>query len=95
MTLKIATDHGWPKASDGSDGNALEAFKNERDYIAQSGRAKTTVAAMDWALREINSLDNAKAALLKLLEWNEGIAAGRGNHHPLDHIKLIRDTLNI
>lgn len=54
--MKIVSDHGWPVASDGSDENALEAFKNERDYIAQGGNFKTTVAAMDWALREIGRL---------------------------------------
>jgi hypothetical protein len=56
MTMKIVTDHGWPKASDGTDANAFDAFKNERDYIAQGGRHKTTVAAMDWAIREIDRL---------------------------------------
>jgi hypothetical protein len=56
--MKIVTDHGWPKASDGSDGRGLEAFKNERDYIAQSGHHKTTVAAMDWSLREIERLQD-------------------------------------
>jgi hypothetical protein len=56
--MKIVSDHGWPKASLGAadDENAFEAFKNERDYIAQSGHHKTTVAAMDWAAREIERL---------------------------------------
>jgi hypothetical protein len=54
--MKLSTDHGWPLASDGADGHGLEAFKNERDYIAQNGRFKTTVAAMDWAAREIEQL---------------------------------------
>lgn len=55
--MKIATDHGWPTASDGSDfKEAWAAFKNERDYIAQSGKFKTTVAALDWAAREIERL---------------------------------------
>jgi hypothetical protein len=53
--VQLATDHGWPLASDGTDGHGLDAFKNERDYIAQSGHHKTTVAAMDWAIREIGS----------------------------------------
>lgn len=56
MTLKVVTDHGWPKASDDTDANAFDAFKNERDYIAQSGGSKTTVAAMAWAAREIERM---------------------------------------
>lgn len=63
MSLKVATDHGWPKASDGSDANAFDAFKNERHYIAQSGRMKTTVAAMDWAAREVERLQKRVAYL--------------------------------
>ena len=34
----------------------LDAFKNERDYIGQSGHFKTTVAAMDWAINLIERL---------------------------------------
>ncbi len=56
--MKIVSDHGWPKASLGQEGdaNAFDAFKNERDYIAQGKNMKTTVAAMDWAAREIERL---------------------------------------
>lgn len=54
--MKIVTDHGWPVASDGTDGNAFKAFKNERDYIARGPSHKTTTAAMDWAIREIERL---------------------------------------
>lgn len=55
--MKIVSDHGFPKG-DGShpDDDAFARFKNERDYIAQSGRMKTTVAAMDWAIVEITRL---------------------------------------
>lgn len=59
--MKVVSDHGWPKMSDGNDANAFDAFKNERNYIAQSGKHKTTVAAMDWAIREIKRLHNAPA----------------------------------
>lgn len=55
--MKIATDHGFPKASfGGSDPNAFDAFKSERDYIAQGGRMTSTTAAMDWAAGEIERL---------------------------------------
>lgn len=55
--MKIATDHGFPKPSfGGSDPNAFDAFKNERDYIAQGGRMNSTVAAMEWAVGEIERL---------------------------------------
>lgn len=57
MTIKVVTDHGWPKASDGTDDGAFEAFKNERDHIAQNGRMKPTVAAMDWAARALEAKD--------------------------------------
>lgn len=60
--MKIVSDHGWPVAPDGNDGCGPEAFKNERDYMAQSGRHKTTVAAMDWAWREIERLHAALEA---------------------------------
>lgn len=55
--MKIVSDHGFPKG-DGShpDDDPFDLFKNERDYIAQSGRMKTTVAAMDWAAAEIDRL---------------------------------------
>lgn len=55
--MKIVSGHGFPK-SDGSlpTDDPLDLFKNERDYIAQSGRMKTTLAAMDWAATEIESL---------------------------------------
>lgn len=54
--MKLAADHGFPVDADGDDDTALDAFKNERDYIAQSVRLKTTVAAMDWAIEEIERL---------------------------------------
>jgi hypothetical protein len=38
-------------------------------------------------------IERLRAALTRLLAWNEGIAAGRGNHHPQDHIAIIRDAL--
>jgi len=38
------------------DDDAFDRFKNERDYINQTGRMKTTVAAMDWAAAEIERL---------------------------------------
>jgi len=51
----------------------LDAFKNERDYIGQNGRMKTTVAAMDWAIRALEAKDaeNAKlkAALAPFALW--------------------------
>lgn len=55
--IKIISDHGFPKG-DGSllTDDAFARFKNERDYIAQSGRKTTTVAAMDWAITEIERL---------------------------------------
>jgi hypothetical protein len=59
--MEIVSDHGWPTASCGEEGekNAFDAFKNERDYIAKNGRMKTTVAAMDWAAREVERLRKA------------------------------------
>jgi hypothetical protein len=36
-----------------------------------------------------------KAALEKLLFWNEGIEKGIGNHHPHDHLKVIREALSV
>jgi hypothetical protein len=65
--LKIVTDRGWPKASDGNDDNASQAFKNEREYVAHGGRAKTTIAAMDWAVRKIESDAKVIAALREAL----------------------------
>ncbi len=62
MSLKLAADHGYPK--DGTD--ALEAFKNERDYIGQRGKLKTTVAAMDWAIAQIEML----RAALKMVDFD-------------------------
>lgn len=55
--MKIVSDHGYPKG-DGShpDDDPFARFKNERDYINQSGCSKTTVAAMDWAAAEIERL---------------------------------------
>lgn len=66
--MKLVADHGWPVASDGDDGNALNAFRNERDYIEQNGRMKTTVAAMDWAHREILRMGSALLTLKQLAE---------------------------
>ena len=71
--MKVVTDHGWPKASNSDDDNALDAFKNERDYIAQNGRFKTTVAAMDWAFREIERLRSMSDAIsITLLPREDG-----------------------
>lgn len=55
--LKIVSDHGFPMG-DGSipTDDPFDRFKNERDYVAQSGKLKTTVAAMDWAAAEIERL---------------------------------------
>lgn len=53
--MKIVSDHGFPKGTLPDD-DAFDRFKNERDHIAQSGRMKTTVAAMDWAAAEIERL---------------------------------------
>jgi len=64
--MKIATDYGFPKASfGGSDPGAFDAFKNERDYIAQGGKMQGTVAAMDWGAAEIERL---RAALRPFAE---------------------------
>lgn len=59
--------------------DGLEAFKNERNYIAQSGHHKTTVAAMDWAAIEIEMLrglmKQRDLALIAALEgWNDARA---------------------
>lgn len=50
--MKIATDHGFPKGTMPTD-DTFDLFKNERDYLAQIGKNKTSVAAMDWAAAEI------------------------------------------
>lgn len=42
--------------TDTQESEAVAHFRNWRDYIAYSGRHKTTVAAMDWALAEIATL---------------------------------------
>lgn len=55
QTMQIVSDHGFPKGSMPDD-EAFDRFKNERDYIARSGKMKTTVAAMDWAAAEIERL---------------------------------------
>lgn len=68
MPIKLATDHGWPKASTGDDGNALSAYRNERDYVAQGGNLKTTVAAMDWAHGEIMRMGSTLLTLQHLAE---------------------------
>lgn len=54
--MKIVSNHGFPKDGSLPDDDSFLRFKNERDYIAQSGRMKTTVAAMDWAAAEIERL---------------------------------------
>lgn len=53
--MEIVTDHGFPKGSMPDD-DAFDRFKTERAYIAQAGRMKPTVAAMDWAAAEIERL---------------------------------------
>ena len=83
--MKIVTDHGFPKASDGTDGNALEAFKNERDYIAQNGHFKTTAAAMDWAVREIEKQRAALRAFAEHFEVKEG---PKKNETQYGHLEL-------
>ncbi len=52
-------------------------------------------AAANWtrAMKAESRVEHLEAALQRLLFWNEGIEAGRGNHHPHDHIKVIRDAL--
>ena len=62
--MKIVTDHGFPKGTLPTD-DAFDLFKNERDYVAKSGKARTTVAAMDWAAAEIERL---RAALKPFAE---------------------------
>jgi hypothetical protein len=47
---------------------ALEALKNERDYLADGPHSRTTVAAMDWAIREIERL---RAELQKIVDCSE------------------------
>ncbi len=46
------------KTGDGShpDDDAFARFKNERDYISQHNAPKSTIAAMDWAIAEIERL---------------------------------------
>lgn len=53
--MKIVSDHGFPKDESASD-SPLASFKNERDYVKQAGRSKTTIAALDWAVSEIEAL---------------------------------------
>ncbi len=57
--MKIISDHGFPKGSMPDD-DAFDRFKNERYYLAKSGKMKTTVAAMDWAVAEIERLRGSK-----------------------------------
>lgn len=66
MGVKIVSDHGWPKSSAGDDGNALAAFRNEREYVAHGGRNKTTVVAMDWAHREIMRMGSTLLSVVAL-----------------------------
>jgi hypothetical protein len=57
MKMEIVSDHGFPKGDgDLSTDDPFDRFKNERDYVAQSGHMKTTAAAMDWAASEIERL---------------------------------------
>jgi hypothetical protein len=64
--MKIASDHGFPKGDGSHPGDdPFALFKNERDFVAQSGRMKTTVAAMDWAVAEI---DRVRAQAWKYLQ---------------------------
>jgi len=57
--------------------DAFDRFKNERDYIAQSGRMQTTVAAMDWAVAEIERLRSDAADLQQTfdLQWEADMRA--------------------
>jgi hypothetical protein len=53
--MKSVSDHGFPKGMMPGD-DPFDLFKNERDYIHQTGGDTTTVAAMDWAAAEIDRL---------------------------------------
>lgn len=68
--------------------DAIDAFKNEREYFAATGNHKTTVAAMDWALgqimrlREMHSngvamLDKAAAECVRLKDEIERLTRER------------------
>ena len=45
--------------------------------------------------RVVRERDRYKLALQQLLFWNEGIEKGAGNHHPCDHINVIRRALSV
>lgn len=76
--MKIVSDHGFPKDGSMPDSDPFDLFKNERDYIAQSGRMKTTVAAMDWAAGEI---DRLRSLAFKYLQ-EIGVQATTGGESP-------------
>lgn len=87
---------GWPLPSYGDDKHAFEAFKNERDYITQNGRLKSTIAAMDWAVREIARLRAVNAEMLAALrliaDWENVRLAGEHAVHLLDVIDAITEV---
>ncbi len=62
------------------------------------GRAEET--ADRWARERREEMEDyekeekrLRAALQRLLDWNEGIAAGRGNHYPREHADIARAAL--
>jgi len=101
--IKIISDHGFPK-DDGSlpTDDAFDRFKNEREYVAQSGRMKTTVAAMDWAAAEIERLRSASAQCAPSTELLEEVLTtlrhafvfitSRERMH-IDGVALYQDTI--
>jgi hypothetical protein len=72
---------------EGSQHLALRV-KAEIDRLQDAKRAALAIA-------DERSKENVKlrTALEKLWEWNEGIQDNRGNHHPEDHLSVIRDAL--
>lgn len=97
--MKIVSDHGWPVASDGTDPGAFDAFKNEREYIAKNGKLATTVAAMDWAAREIELLQAALKAVRLELWVDYCLGMNRTDCDPTQfnarpHIRMIDGALN-
>ncbi len=46
-------------------------------------------------LEQRKEIERLRAALQRLLDWNEGIAAGRGNHYPREHADVARAGLGI
>lgn len=82
--MRIVSDHGFPTSPEGNDGMALDALRSERNYHALVGRHQTTVAAMDWAIGEIERL---RAAL--------GVALDAIDGHFLDDCEDCRSAVAI